>query len=131
MRYTALFCLILVGGCDRGPKIFAPPAPEPAVGVAGPVAPDVVAPTGAVRNGRLGVTVAALGDPARAGAWMETPLVNTEQPGQVRYGGKTLPVTLIPAGGPASGGSRLSLGAMQTLGLPLTDLSEVEVFGGA
>ncbi len=110
--------------------MFAAPSPEQVAPVVAPAIPEVVAPTGAVRSGRLGVTVAALGDPARAGAWMETPLVDTEQPGQVRYAGKYLPVTLIPTDGPETGGSRLSLGAMQALGLPLTDLTEVEVYGG-
>ncbi len=134
MRTTVVFLLILVAGCDRVPGMFAAPepaAPAVAPAPAEPAAPEAVARSGAVRSGRLGVTVAALGDPARAGAWMETPLVSVEQPGQVRHAGKSLPVTLIPAGGPATGGSRLSLSAMQALGLPLTDLSEVEVFGGA
>lgn len=76
----------------------------------------------------LGGTVASLGDPARPGFWLETPLVTEEATGRVEYAGQSAQVTLIPAGGPPTAGSRMSLSAMRLLGAPLTDLVEVNVF---
>lgn len=78
----------------------------------------------------LGTSVASLGDPARPGFWLETPLVSAETQGRVAYGGKWAQVTLIPIDGPATGGSRISLAAMRLLGAPLTDLPTVEVYSG-
>lgn len=79
---------------------------------------------------RLGVTVASLGSPSEPGLWLKTPLVISEQPGRVVFAGsgKSVAVTLIPIDGPATGGSRMSLSAFQTLEAPLTGLPEVEVF---
>lgn len=76
----------------------------------------------------MGTTVASLGDPARAGLWIETPLAKTSGPGVLRYGTAAATVTLIPLDAPPGSGSRLSLSAMQALGAPLTDLVEIEVF---
>lgn len=78
----------------------------------------------------LGTTVAALGDPARPGFWIETPLVSIETKGRVSYAGAgtTANVTLLPLDAPQTAGSRLSLAAMRVLEAPLTDLVEVEVF---
>jgi hypothetical protein len=84
------------------------------------------APAAASRD--LGVTVASLGDPARPGFWLETPLVRAPATGQVAYQGKTAQVDLIPIDGPATGGSRLSLAAMRLLGAPLTGLPEIRVY---
>jgi len=80
--------------------------------------------------GSIGTTVASLGDPARAGFWMETPLVSTPTKGSVLYRptGRRLNVDLIPIAGPPSGGSRLSLSAMRMLDAPLTGLPQVDVF---
>lgn len=77
----------------------------------------------------LGTTVASLGSPAEPGLWLKTPLVRSEQSGRVthRGTGKSVAVTLIPIDGPATAGSRMSLQAMQQLGVSLTDLAEVEV----
>ena len=74
-------------------------------------------------------TVAGLGDPSRPGLWLETPLVQSEGQGRVRLlsGGASVVVTLLPAPGPATAGSRLSLSAMRQLGAPLSDLVELEV----
>ena len=82
-------------------------------------------------SGPLGRTVASLGNAAEPGLWLKTPLVRVQQAGQVRYdvSGKTVDVTLIPIDGPATAGSRLSLGAMQALGAPLTGLVDIEVIG--
>lgn len=77
-------------------------------------------------------TVAGLGDPARAGMWMETPLVSEQRPARIVVSrtAKAAHVTLIPSGGAPSAGSRLSLEAMRVLGLPLTDLVELDVYLG-
>jgi len=74
-------------------------------------------------------TVAGLGDPSRPGLWLETPLVQAEAQGRVRLvsGGAAIAVTLLPAPGPATAGSRLSLTAMRQLGAPLSALVELEV----
>lgn len=79
----------------------------------------------------LGKTVASLGDPSRSGFWLETPLVKAAQKGRVEYNGKSAQVDLIPIDGPSSGGSRLSLPAMQLIGAPLTDLPTIQVFAGS
>jgi hypothetical protein len=88
-----------------------------------------VAPPPAVA-GSIGTTVASLGDPARPGFWIETPLVSAPGRGSVLYraNGRRLNVDLIPIPGPASGGSRLSLSAMRMLDAPLTGLPQVDVF---
>lgn len=80
--------------------------------------------------GTIGTTVASLGDPARSGFWMETPLVSAPTRGSVLYRptGRRLNLDLIPIAGPPSGGSRLSLSAMRMLDAPLTGLPQVDVF---
>lgn len=77
----------------------------------------------------LGTTVASLGDPSRAGFWLETPLVTEPTPGRVVYAasGKSAKVDLIPI---SDGGSRISLAAMQLIEAPLTDLPTLEVYAG-
>ncbi|MFW8592582.1 hypothetical protein [Cribrihabitans neustonicus] len=73
-------------------------------------------------------TVASLGDPSAPGMWMETPLVKTEQQARVRSArGSEAVVTLKPAEGAVTAGSRLSIEAMRALGLPLTELAKVQV----
>jgi hypothetical protein len=88
-----------------------------------------VAPPAAAA-GSIGTTVASLGDPARPGFWMETPLVSNPTRGSVLYRatGRRLNLDLIPIDGPASGGSRMSLSAMRMLDAPLTGLPSVDVF---
>lgn len=79
----------------------------------------------------LGTTVASLGDPADPGLWLATPLVGETRPGRLVYPetGQSALVELRPAGGPATGGSRISLPAIRLLGAPLTGLPEIEVYG--
>lgn len=73
-------------------------------------------------------TVASLGDPSLPGLWMETPLVAAEQSALIRSNRNTqVVVTLRPVVGAETSGSRLSIGAMRALGLPLTELAEVQV----
>lgn len=79
---------------------------------------------------RLGSTVASLGDPTLPGFWVKTPLVKAPAKGRVHYAitGKSAKVDLLPLAGPASGGSQLSLPALQLLGVSLTDLPTVEIW---
>jgi len=77
----------------------------------------------------LGETVVALGDPVEPGFWLKTPLVTAEQPGILeRPGGATVQVTLLPLGGPATGGSQISLAAMRGLDISLTELISLKVY---
>ena len=75
----------------------------------------------------LGETVASLGDPSRPGFWMETPLVEAEQPGRLEYpaNGKSVEVALLPVEG---GSSRVSLAALRLLEAPLAGLPVLKVF---
>lgn len=73
-------------------------------------------------------TVAGLGDPTEPGLWMETPLVTANQTARVRSAtGAEVTLTLRPIAGEASAGSRLSIDAMRALGVPLTELVELQV----
>ncbi|MGI9390263.1 MAG: hypothetical protein ACR2O1_09425 [Boseongicola sp.] len=87
----------------------------------------VAAATGASNGALLGTTVASLGDPSKAGFWIETPLVNKRATGRLIYPvtGKSAEVELIPIEG---GGSRVSLAALRLLEAPLTDLPVLEVY---
>jgi len=78
----------------------------------------------------LGRTVAALGNPAQAGFWLETPLVTAATPGRAISveTGETVLVDLIPISGPEGAGSRISLAALRLLGLSLTGLHELKVY---
>lgn len=80
----------------------------------------------------LGATIVSLGDPARPGFWLETPLVSVSGRGRVLYPatGQSAQVDLIPIDGPVTAGSRMSLPAMRLIGVPLTGLVEVQVFSG-
>ncbi|MFV0299980.1 MAG: hypothetical protein ACK5IP_03700, partial [Paracoccus sp. (in: a-proteobacteria)] len=60
----------------------------------------------------------------------KTPLVKARGVGRIvnPANGKSARVDLIPLDGPASGGSQVSLPALQLLGVSLTDLPTLEVF---
>ena len=75
----------------------------------------------------LGTTLATLGPPAEPGIWLKTPLVSALTMGVVSYKGKDAKMELRPSGGAAGSGSQISLAAMQTLGIPLTEIAEVSV----
>ena len=83
----------------------------------------------ATGGGKLGTTIASLGDATESGFWVKTPLVPTPAKGRVvnPANGKSANVDLQPLGGGASG-SQLSLATMQALGVSLTDLPEIEVW---
>lgn len=76
----------------------------------------------------LGVTVAALGNPAQTGFWLKTALVDVETQGSIRNAatGAAVNLTLLPL--EAASGSQLSLSAMRMLDVPLTALVEVRVY---
>lgn len=74
----------------------------------------------------LGKVVVALGPPAEQGLWMSSPLVTEKAQGRiVTAAGKSLAVELRPG----TGGALLSLAAFQALGLSLTELPEVTIYG--
>lgn len=107
---------------ESGQSPVLEPAPGVEVAEAAPLAPDAPSFSGSA------TTVASLGDPSVPGMWMETPLVATEQQALVRSDRNTqVVVTLKPLAAGASGGSRLSIGAMRALGLPLTEVVELQV----
>jgi len=115
---------------DRGSDVSPPPSEveaEEAAGDAAAAAGDEAAAP-AQATGNLGTTVASLGDPARPGLWLETPLVTVETRGRVEVAnGNVAEVTLYPSGGLPGSGSRVSLAAMQALGLGLTELPTLTV----
>ena len=143
----AVLALSVVSGCEQLPILKDKPwqrKPAPITQVAAQPEAEVVVPTpevaqpttdvvtapSPVSSGFLGKTVASLGDPAKDGFWIETPLVTVAGKGRVRYpkSGREVKVDLIPITGPATGGSWLSLAVMRLLGAPLTALPEVEVY---
>lgn len=74
----------------------------------------------------LGRVVVALGSPAEQGFWLSAPLVKAKAQGRiVTAAGKSLAVELRPG----TGGALLSLAAFQALGLSLTELPQVTVYG--
>lgn len=88
----------------------------------------VAAAAEAPAGGPLGSTVASLGDPAKPGFWIETPLADKAGTGRVTYNGKSVQVDLIPIAGPKTAGSRMSLAAMRLIDAPLAGLPQVQVF---
>jgi hypothetical protein len=74
----------------------------------------------------LGPVVVSLGDPADPGLWLESELVGAPRAGRVVAPSGSEALVELRAG---TGGARLSLPAMRLLGLPLTDLPTVTVYG--
>lgn len=136
MRYLLLTLPLVLAGCGLNPfdrkvdTALPPPGPVEET----PEAPldatvDDSTETEAPAPSGEGTTVAGLGDPTREGLWMETPLVSSETTGRVTNpaNGKWVRMTLLPSGGAAGSGSRLSPQAMQALDIPLTELATVQV----
>ena len=74
----------------------------------------------------LGRVVVALGPPAEQGIWLSSALVKETAQGRiVTAAGKSLAVELRPG----TGAALLSLAAFQALGLSLTELPQVTVYG--
>ncbi|MES0824746.1 hypothetical protein [Ruegeria sp. SCP11] len=136
MRYTLIAMCVLVAGCDSvrsaNDRVFGgddAPAEAEEIVAEEVFEPEPVAATAASWVGAK-TTIASLGDPSTLGRWLETPLVDTEFTGRVvvpRTGAQAY-ITLVPAPGPESGGSRLSLDAMRALLLPFDELVELEVY---
>ncbi|MBI6630134.1 hypothetical protein [Pontibaca salina] len=131
MRLLLLLAPLLLFGCDTLNDTVASSAPAAEPKAAGKVEAesDRTLPLSGAESGTARRTVASLGDPGRAGMWLETPLVQKETPGRVRVvsSGVSASVTLIPIKGAATAGSRLSLAAMRGLDAPLGDLIQLEV----
>ena len=114
------------------PELAAPPPPAAAVTVEQfdtTTEEQRIAAAAVEAGGRLlGTTVASLGDPGRAGFWIETDLAKTQGRGRVvnPATGADVEVELLPLAGDA--GSRLSLAALRVLNIPLTDLPTLEVY---
>lgn len=87
-------------------------------------------PTAPAPVGFLGRAQASLGNPREPGLWVLTQYVSKPMTGSVVVpsSGASLELELRPSGGASA---RLSLEAMQALGLPLTALQEVEIYGAA
>ena len=158
MKHHILFAALLLGlpGCailspnaGGGPGSVAGPAdPQPATDMvaaaasaalgAGAVRAEVLDTTTAEEKAvalatpaasgerALGRVVVALGPPAEQGLWLSTSLVSETVQGRVETAaGKSLTLEVRPG----TGGALLSLAAFQALGLGLTDLPEIRVFG--
>jgi hypothetical protein len=154
MKYVIFLGLMTLSGCGLfqgkgGPlSITGPSVPDPAVEVAAPSAATALgaqavraevldkttpqeraaalaAPASGAERA-LGRAVVALGPPAEQGIWVKTALVSAVVMGRVvTADGTSLAVELRPG----TGGALLSLAAFQALGLPLTELPEVTVYG--
>lgn len=130
---------------DQSPARPYPPAPPPAATAATSVlqgggqtvaaldtttaAEKAAAAAPSTGGGKLGRTVASLGDATEGGFWIKTPLVKAPAKGRVvnPANGKSANVDLQPLSG-GGAGSQLSLAAMQALGVSLTDLPDIEVW---
>ncbi|WP_170325694.1 hypothetical protein [Ruegeria arenilitoris] len=136
MRYMLLTFCVLIAGCDivrsttdRVQGADSVPAEAEEAVTEESVEPELVATAPAGWVGAK-TTIAGLGDPTTPGRWLQTPLVDTEFTGRVVVPktGSQAYITLVPAPGPESGGSRLSLDAMRALLLPFDELVELEVY---
>ena len=151
-RLSLLVPLVVVAGCAQLPGLpqlsppaaDRPPPPEEIAAVVAAPPPPAGARTAdqfdttteeqraAAANATpaaeepLGEVVASLGDPGESGLWLETALVDEQRAGRV----------VAPSGAealvelrPGAGGARLSLATMRLLGIPLTELPTVTVYG--
>ena len=145
---TLCLCTSLLAACnmDRQANTTQPKAPPPAASTAATsvlqgggqtvaaldtttAAEKAAAAKPVAGGGKLGSTVASLGDATEGGFWIKTPLAKAPAKGRVvnPANGKSANVDLQPLSG-GGAGSQLSLAAMQALGLSLTDLPEVDVW---
>ena len=145
---TLCLCTGLLAACnmDRQATTTQPKAPPPAASTAATsvlqgggqtvaaldtttAAEKAAAAKPVAGGGKLGSTVASLGDATEGGFWIKTPLAKAPAKGRVvnPANGKSANVDLQPLGGGAAG-SQISLAAMQALGVALTDLPTLEVW---
>ncbi|MFB9150577.1 hypothetical protein [Roseovarius ramblicola] len=135
---VVLVCL-LTGGCALPGLFERSPAPPPDTSADAAAQPGTADATGAVDEAEAGpadpaptlpaTTIASLGDVARPGLWMRTPLVVSPVRGRVSdpASGASVAVDLIPLDAAPGAGSRMSLDAYRALDLPLTGLPELRV----
>lgn len=134
--------MLALSGCGMMQRLQGKPAPaEPVavapLGVSGATAEALDTTTEAEKAAalaapatggerELGRVTVALGAPAEQGLWLATALVTAPVMGRVvTASGASLAVELRPG----TGGALLSLAAFQALGLSLTELPEVTVYG--
>lgn len=122
---------VLTAGKPGGAPLSRPAAARPEAydqSTAAEKAAATAAPAAPAR--KLGSTIASLGNPTEQGFWIKTPLAKATGQGRLvdPASGKSVNVDLIPLPGPESGGSQVSLAALQMLGVPLTGLPRLEVF---
>ena len=121
-------------------ETIPPPPPDPsAIGTGNPFQAGIINPdedggpaaAAPPSDGRIGNTIATLGDPGEGGFWLKTPLVSSNQSGRVVYvaSGRSVQVELRPLNGPSGGGSQISMQAMRLLDAPLTGFPELVVYG--
>jgi hypothetical protein len=134
-------CLTLLAGCERvvsgAQSLLRPAQTQPVAEVAVELEPSIEAETpdqdtpGDIA-GTPGVTIASLGDPGTPGMWLKTTRVQAETSGRITAvnSGASARVTLLPIPGAKDAGGRLSLEAMRALGVPLTELVELQVYPG-
>lgn len=134
-------CGMIGPGRAPAPDVVAAPeaasVPKPAAATAEAfdttTAAERAAATAAPKTAgtRLGTTIASLGDPTEEGFWLKTGLVTAPATGRVVLPatGASVSLELIPSGAAPGAGSQMSLPALRLLGVGLTDLPEVEVFG--
>lgn len=122
--------LDLFRGGDAGPSAARSPDGETLRPMVRPSAEEDLPPDDGPQPVRDagGETIASLGDPSEPGLWLRTPLVSTERQGRITTeSGASVAVRLIPIAGATGAGSRISLEAMQALGVSLTDLVPLTV----
>jgi len=129
-----LICL-LAGGCallaprERAAEPISDPPPDASAAPSESAEPDSASEDGSPALSLPATTVASLGEVARPGLWMRTPLVTAPMRGRVTDDatGASVLLDLIPLDAPPGAGSRMSLAAYQALDLPLTSLPELRV----
>lgn len=80
---------------------------------------------------QLGTIIATLGNPTDPGFWAKTALVSTPRQGRLEdpATGATVRVELRPLDTASDTDGQTSLAALRTLGVPLTGLPELRVYG--
>lgn len=130
MKWVLIVCsgFVLAGCAVGGPSTAPAPKPQ-ATPQAAPPASGVAKAEPAPQRRLPGTTIASLGNAAQPGLWMRTPLVTATMRGRVTDPATGLAVVLdlIPLDAAPGAGSRMSLGAYQSLNLPLTALPQLRV----
>lgn len=80
---------------------------------------------------QLGTVIATLGNPTDPGFWVKTALVSAPRAGRLQdpATGASVQVELRPLDAESDTDGQTSLAALRTLGVPLTGLPELQVYG--